>query len=65
MFRSLEGKEKERKKRKKRKVLTVHDDMKADMEANTKLRPMFIELLLRRRRNLNISLACDILFSSA
>ena len=57
-------KKKEIKKRKKRKVLIVYDDMKADMEANKKLRPIVIELFLRRRK-LNISLAFDILFSRA
>ena len=57
-------KKKERKKRKKRKVLIVYDDIKADMEANKKLRPIVIELFLRKRK-LNISFAFYILFSSA
>ena len=44
-------KKKEIKKRKKKKVLIVYDDMKADMEANKKLRPIVIELFLRRRNS--------------
>ena len=42
--------------RKKRKVLTVFDDMSADMINNDKLNPIVTELLIRGRK-LNISIA--------
>ena len=41
--------------RKKRKVLTVFDDMSADMINNNKLNPIVTELLIRGRK-LNISI---------
>ena len=35
----------------KRRVLIMFDDMMADMESNTKLSPIVIELFLRRRKH--------------